>query len=77
MLTESFEPLRLGFEAVSALGTVGVSTGITPQLSPAGKLVVTLAMYLGRIGPLTLAMALASNAPSPSVGLPEERIGIG
>jgi trk system potassium uptake protein TrkH len=77
LLTEPFEALRLGFETVSALATVGLSTGITPLLTPAGKLIITVAMYFGRIGPLTLAMALASS-PKPSVvGLAEERIGIG
>jgi trk system potassium uptake protein len=76
-LTEPFEPLRLGFEAASALATVGLSTGVTPELSAPGKLIVTTAMYLGRIGPLTLAMALASNTSPRAIGLPEERIGIG
>ncbi len=74
---EPFEPLRLGFEAVSALATVGLSTGITPELTPFGKTIVTAAMYLGRIGPLTLAMALASSPTPRAIALPEERIGIG
>lgn len=77
LISEPFEPLRLGFEAVSALATVGLSTGITPELSPLGKLIITLAMYLGRIGPLTLAMALASTPTSRAMALPEERLGIG
>lgn len=77
MLTEPFEPLRLGFEAVSALATVGLSTGITAELSNAGKLILTVAMFLGRIGPLTLALALTTHKISRSVALPEERIGIG
>ncbi len=77
LLTEPFEPLRLGFEAVSALATVGLSTGITPNLSPLGKLIITVAMYLGRIGPLTLALAMASRSTPRLVLLPEERIGIG
>jgi trk system potassium uptake protein TrkH len=77
MLSEPFEPLKLGFEAVSALATVGLSTGITPELTPLGKFTITTAMYLGRIGPLTLAMAMAV-APQPrAIALPEERIGIG
>ncbi len=48
---------RLFFEAVSAFGTVGLSTGITPSLSRAGKLVLSLLMLIGRLGPLTIALA--------------------
>jgi trk system potassium uptake protein len=77
LLTEPFEPLRLVFEAVSALATVGLSTGITPELSAMGKLILTVAMFLGRIGPLTLALALTPNRASNAVALPEERIAIG
>jgi len=46
------------FECISALGTVGLSTGITPLLTDAGKLVLMLLMLLGRLGPLTAAVAL-------------------
>ncbi len=52
----SFE--RLTFEVVSAFATVGLSTGITDQFSDAGKVILTLCMYLGRIGPITLVLAL-------------------
>ncbi len=51
--------LALLFEAVSALGTVGLSLGVTPELSSAGKVLVALAMYLGRVGPLTLTLGLS------------------
>ncbi|HXG09338.1 MAG TPA: TrkH family potassium uptake protein [Gemmataceae bacterium] len=47
------------FEAVSAFNTVGLSTGLTPNLTPAGKGVAILLMFLGRVGPLTFAAALA------------------
>lgn len=47
------------FEAMSALGTVGLSTGVTPALEPASRLVVTALMFLGRVGPLTLAAVVA------------------
>lgn len=47
------------FEAVSGFGTVGLSRGITPDLSDPGKLIVTAAMYVGRLGPLTIALGLA------------------
>lgn len=47
------------FEAMSALGTVGLSTGVTPALEPASRLVVVALMFLGRVGPLTLAAVVA------------------
>lgn len=47
------------FEVVSAAATVGLSTGITPDLTPVGKLTIMFTMYAGRIGPLTLAYAVA------------------
>nr|MBA3414319.1 Trk family potassium uptake protein [Chloroflexia bacterium] len=50
--------LALMFEAMSALATVGLSTGITPSLSTAGKLALCAAMFFGRLGPLTAAYAL-------------------
>lgn len=48
----------LAFEHVSAMGTVGLSTGITPMLSTAGKLVLSAAMFVGRVGTLTVAFAV-------------------
>jgi trk system potassium uptake protein len=50
------------FEAVSAFGTVGASTGITPDLSDPARLVTSFAMFVGRLGPLTLVLALAARA---------------
>jgi Trk-type K+ transport system membrane component len=50
--------IDLLFEEISAFGTVGLSTGITASLSDAGKSIIILSMYIGRIGTLTLAMAL-------------------
>ncbi|MCK6459392.1 MAG: potassium transporter KtrB [Planctomycetes bacterium] len=51
------------FEAASALGTVGLSTGITPGLTGLGKLIVIALMFCGRVGPLTLGTALFSSIP--------------
>jgi trk system potassium uptake protein TrkH len=70
---------ELMFEAMSAFATVGLSTGVTPELSAAAKLVLSLTMLTGRIGPLTLALALAGRArrAAPPVEAPEERVFIG
>lgn len=54
--------IKLLFEEVSAFGTVGLSTGITSSLSAAGKLIIIASMFVGRIGTLTLAIALSSRA---------------
>jgi len=56
-LTENGSFIDIFFEAASALGTVGLSMGITTALSALGKLVIILMMYLGRVGPLTFGMA--------------------
>ena len=56
--TATFDALL--FEAVSALATVGLSTGITPGLDAAGQLVLVVAMFMGRLGPLTLVLAFAA-----------------
>jgi trk system potassium uptake protein TrkH len=77
LLLEGHDPLRVLFETVSAFGTVGLSTGITGELSTAGRLVIVIVMILGRVGPLTLAFALASRAQSVRLRLPEERLPIG
>lgn len=50
LITEDFLPLNILFEIVSAFGTVGLSTGITPKLSYLGRIVIILVMYLGRVG---------------------------
>jgi trk system potassium uptake protein TrkH len=65
------------FESVSALGTVGLSTGITPLLSTPGQLLVTGLMFIGRVGPPTLFAALVLRARERLYRHPEERIIIG
>jgi trk system potassium uptake protein len=77
LLLEPHPPLALVFEVVSAFSTTGLSTGITPKLSVPGKLIVLLLMFIGRIGPLTLALALARSATRRNLALPEERVMIG
>ena len=65
------------FEATSAFGTVGLSMGITTKLALAGKTIIILTMFSGRLGPLTLAMALASRPKSNAIKYPEDKILIG
>jgi len=58
--------LKRFFEVVSAFNTVGLSMGLTPELSPLGRWMITLLMFLGRVGPLTLAAALVIRRPRKS-----------
>lgn len=69
--------LRILFEVTSAFGTVGLSTGITSTLSVAGKLIIIFTMFAGRIGPLTLALAIALQRERVGYTYPEEKIMIG
>lgn len=65
-LIEPFGLLQIWFEATSAFGTVGLSMGITPELHPLSKLILVGTMFAGRLGPLTLALALAERTrPEP------------
>ncbi len=78
LVTETEPFLDIVFEAMSAFGTVGLSRGITSELSTAGRLIVTVTMFIGRVGPLTLAVALAQRQRSRAeVSYPEEKIMIG
>jgi len=65
------------FEVTSAFGTVGLSTGMTPYLSALGKILIILTMYAGRIGPLTLALAIAIREEKIVYKYPEEKIMVG
>jgi trk system potassium uptake protein TrkH len=56
----------------SALGTVGLSTGLTPQLSPAGKVVIILLMFLGRLGPISVFFALSRGERNSHAVYPDE-----
>ena len=65
------------FETVSAFATVGLSTGITASLPDAGKILLIVLMFLGRLGPLTLASALALRQRTRLYERPEERTIVG
>ncbi len=65
------------YEMTSAIATVGLSRGLTGMLKPAGKLIVALTMYLGRIGPITLALAFNSRSPAEDFSYAESKVIIG
>ena len=77
MAVSPFPFYRTLFEAISAFGTVGLSTGITPDLPSSGKIVLILLMYLGRVGPQTLGAALVLRERERLFRYPEERPLIG
>jgi len=64
------------FETVSAVGTVGLSTGITADFGTAARIVLVLTMYIGRLGPLAVA-SLWVREPDTGISLPEESLPIG
>jgi trk system potassium uptake protein TrkH len=75
--TEQVPLLNILFEVTSAFGTVGLSTGITPSLSPAGKMMIILTMFAGRVGTLTLVLSLVLAKPNGTIHYPEGKVIIG
>jgi trk system potassium uptake protein TrkH len=69
--------MKILFEVTSAFGTVGLSTGITPHLSVFGKVLIIVTMFVGRIGPLTAALAIALQQENVIYTYPEERVMVG
>jgi len=76
-ITEDMAFMDILFEVVSAFGTVGLSTGVTGSLSFIGKIVITITMFIGRLGPMTLAVAFSRQAERQIVKYPEEQIVVG
>ncbi len=76
-LTERAAFLPALFEATSAFGTVGLSTGLTPGLSDAGRIIVMMTIFAGRVGLLTVVFGLTRRQHIPRVRYPEERLYIG
>jgi trk system potassium uptake protein TrkH len=76
-ITEEHDFMKLMFETVSAFGTVGLSTGITAALTTAGKLVITATMFIGRVGPLTIALGVAAAEGKTRYRLARESLPIG
>ncbi|MFA5840028.1 MAG: TrkH family potassium uptake protein [Candidatus Margulisiibacteriota bacterium] len=75
--TEKVGVLPVAFEVFSAFGTVGLSMNLTPLLSSAGKIVIMLVMFIGRVGPLTLLISLITSQRESRVEPPKEGISIG
>lgn len=78
-MTEEQDFMHVLFEAVSAVSTVGLSMNLTPELSLPGKIVVLIVMYIGRLGPLTMALALAARHQGKPANLryPEGNVYVG
>jgi trk system potassium uptake protein TrkH len=77
LMTQQMEPEVALFEVVSALGTVGLSVGGTPQLDQVGKILIMACMFAGRVGPLTLFLFLSSRSTTSPWELPEEPVDVG
>ena len=74
---EKWSLLDLSFEAGSALGTVGLSTGVTPTLTTAGKWIIIITMLVGRLGPMTLLAGLTFNLRPAVYDYPSEPVMVG
>jgi trk system potassium uptake protein TrkH len=74
---KNFTMLDIMFESASALGTVGLTTGITSFLTDAGKLIIIAVMLIGRLGPLTLLAAVTFNLMPVRYNYPEEAVIVG
>jgi trk system potassium uptake protein len=77
MVSDGLELLPALFEVTSAFGTVGLSLDVTPHLSSFGKILISVVMFLGRVGPITFIVALAARQRTPQYRYPEEEIAIG
>ncbi|MCD4837948.1 TrkH family potassium uptake protein [Neobacillus sedimentimangrovi] len=76
-ITEEAPLNMILFEVISAFATVGMSLGLTTELSPVGKILISLMMFIGRVGPLTIAFALARANKKLPYKYAEEKIMIG
>ena len=69
--------IDLLYEATSAFATVGLTTGVTQRLNFIGKIIIMITMYFGRVGPLTVALALTNKRKNKGYRYPETKILIG
>lgn len=77
LLTQPLEPMSALFEAVSALATVGLSLGATNELDEVGKLLVSIGMFAGRLGPVTVLFLFAAERRTPHRRFPETSLPVG
>ena len=77
LVIEDFQFIDALFETVSAFGTVGLSTGITGQLSDISRVLITITMFAGRVGPLTLAVAIGEKQRRGIYHYPTEKVMVG
>ena len=76
LTTQSANPLKLIFEAVSALGTVGLTMGATTTLDGVGKIIIIATMFLGRVAPATLVCYLNTRITDSRIGYPDAKISL-
>jgi len=74
---ESYKFIRVFFETMSAFGTVGLSTGITSGLSSLGKALLIVTMFVGRLGPLTIGVAMVREVKDLRFRYPEKKVLVG
>ncbi len=77
LITENFSPEEIVFEVISAFGTVGLTLGITPDLSTFSKLLLIFTMFVGRLGPMTFALAIGETKKKALSKYPKENILVG
>lgn len=77
LLSDGADFLTTLFETISAFGTVGLSIAFTPKLSVLGRFIIASLMFTGRVGPLTLAVAIAQRQKQNHINYPEESIVVG
>jgi trk system potassium uptake protein TrkH len=79
VLIEGRPMINVLYEVVSAFGTVGLTTGMTPYLHPVSKLLLIMMMFLGRVGPVTFALALTmiSHRNNTDIVYPEGKVIVG
>ncbi|WP_035054214.1 TrkH family potassium uptake protein [Carnobacterium pleistocenium] len=76
-ITENGPFINIVFEVVSAFGTVGLSAGLTPELSVIGRFVIMFVMFIGRIGPITIVSILIARKETSLIRYPQEDVFIG
>ena len=76
-MAEGLPLLTCLFETASAVGTVGLTLGITPGLRPVSRVILILLMFIGRVGGLTLIFSALSSKRGNTARLPQEKLTVG